>query len=383
MHESLSVDVVTKLLQELVEIPSVNPSIAPDEGTGERAIAEFAVEWLTRHGVTAWTDEIAPGRLNAVAEVGAGTKTLAACAHIDTVQTDGMTIPPFNATLEGGRVYGRGSYDMKGGVAAAMCAAAALAGTSYRGRFMLALVADEEYASIGASDWVKRYRADACVVTEPTSDGMRELIVAHKGFVWLEVITRGFATHGSRWDLGVSAIASMGRVITQCDDFDRNVLRQRTHPLLGPASMHCALIHGGTGISTYAAECRMKIERRTLPGETPEQVVKEVEALLRAADADGDVALIIARPPLTVAPDARIADCARRAMREVTGIEPKDAGVAYWMDAALFADAGIPTVNFGSLGAGAHEGVEWVDVETVVACARALYQTALYFSEEN
>jgi acetylornithine deacetylase len=212
---------------------------------------------------------------------------------------------------------------------------------------------------------------------------MRELIVAHKGFVWLEVTTRGFATHGSRWDLGVSAIASMARVITQCDDFDRNVLRQRNHPLLGPASMHCALIHGGSGISTYAAECRMQIERRTLPGETPDQVVKEVDALLRAADADGDVALIIARPPLTVAPDARIADCARRAMREVTGIEPKDAGVAYWMDAALFADAGIPTVNFGSLGAGAHEAVEWVDVETVVACARALYQTALYFSEEN
>jgi acetylornithine deacetylase len=383
MHESLSADVVTKLLQQLVEIPSVNPSIAPDEGTGERGIAEFAVEWLARHGVTAWTDEIAPGRLNAVAEVGAGSKTLAACAHIDTVQTDGMSIPPFNAKLEDGRVYGRGSYDMKGGVAAAMCAAAALAGTRYRGRFMLALVADEEYASIGAADWVKRYRADACVVTEPTSDGMRELIVAHKGFVWLEVTTRGFATHGSRWDLGVSAIASMGRVITECDDFDRNVLRQRTHPLLGPASMHCALINGGSGISTYAAECRMKIERRTLPGETPEQVVKEVEALLKTADADGDVALVLARPPLTVAPDARIADCARRAMREVTGTEPKDAGVAYWMDAALFADAGIPTVNFGSLGAGAHEAVEWVDVETVVACARALYQTALYFSEEN
>src|SRR5688572_3627284 len=231
MHESLSVEFVTKLLQELVEIPSVNPSIAPDEGTGERAIAGFAVEWLTRHGVTAWTDEIAPGRLNAVAEVGSGNKTLAACAHIDTVQTEGVTIPPFSAKLEGGRVYGRGSYDMKGGVAAALCADAALAGTTDRCSFMLALVADEEYASIGAADWVKRYRADACVVTEPTSDGMRELIVAHKGFVWLEVTTRGFATHGSRWDLGVSAIASMARVITQCDDFDRNVLRQRNHPL--------------------------------------------------------------------------------------------------------------------------------------------------------
>lgn len=383
MTDPLSSDVVTELLQELVRVPSVNPSLATDEPTGERPIAEFAVQWLARRGVKAWVDEVAPGRCNAVAVVGSGPRTLAACAHIDTVQIEGMTIPPFEGRLDGGRVYGRGSYDMKGGVAAAMCAAAALARTDYRGRFMLALVADEEYASIGAADWVKRYRADACVVTEPTSEGMRELIVAHKGFVWLEVTTRGFATHGSRWDLGVSAIASMARVITACDRFDRDVLRQRTHPLVGPASMHCALISGGSGLSTYAAECRMKVERRTLPEETPEQVLAEIRELIRGAEADGDVALILARPPLTVAPDSRIADCARRAMLQVTGTQPRDAGVAYWMDAALFAEAGVPTVNFGSLGAGAHEAVEWVDVATVVDCAHALYHTALFFSEEN
>jgi acetylornithine deacetylase len=211
---------------------------------------------------------------------------------------------------------------------------------------------------------------------------MRELIVAHKGFVWLDVITRGFATHGSRWDIGRSAIAAMGRVITACDTYDREILRRRDHPLLGPASMHCALISGGTGISTYAGECRMKIERRTLPEETPDQVLSEVRQLIDATGVDGDVVLVLARPPLTVAPDSRIADCARRGMRQVTGADPRDAGVAYWMDAALFAEAGIPTVNFGSLGAGAHEAVEWVDVDTVVACARALYQTALFFSKE-
>ena len=384
MRDPLSRDVVTEVIQDLVRVPSVNPALAPGEtGIGEAAIAEFAVDWLTRQGVKAWTDEIEPGRFNAVAEVGSGERTLVACAHIDTVQTEGMTISPFDARLTDGRIYGRGSYDMKGGVAAAMCAAAALASTDYRGRFMLALVADEEYASIGAADWVRRYRADACVVTEPTSEAMRELIVAHKGFVWLEVVTRGFASHGSRWDLGRSAIAAMGRVITACDELDRNVLRQRSHPLLGPASMHCALIDGGSGISTYAAECRMKIERRTLPGETPEQVLNEIRQLVHAADVDGDVAIILARPPLTVARDSRIADCARRALHHVTGTEPKDAGVAYWMDAALFAEAGIQTVNFGSHGAGAHEAVEWVDVETVVQCARALYQTALFFAEDT
>ena len=384
MSDVLSQGSVLELLQRLVSIPSVNPALAADASvTGEGAIARFAADWLVRHGVRAWTDEVEPGRFNAVGEVGSGPKTLVACAHLDTVQTAGMSIPPFDPRFEKGRIYGRGSYDMKGGVTAVMCAAAALARAPYGGRFMLALVADEEYASIGALDWVKRYRADACVITEPTAQGMRELIVAHKGFVWLDVHTRGFATHGSRWDIGISAIHAMGRVIAACDEFDRNVLRQRTHPLLGPASMHCALISGGTGLSTYAATCRMQIERRTLPGETPERVLEEIWTLMRKADVEGDVAITLARPPLTVAPDAPIADCARRGMRAVTGHQPADAGVGYWMDAAIFAQAGIPTVNFGALGAGAHEAVEWVDLETVVQCARALYETAIRFSEDN
>ena len=382
MSDILSQAAVLDVLRELISIPSINPALAGESaGSGEAAIATFAADWLQRHGVRAWLDEVAPGRFNAVGEVGSGATTLAACAHLDTVQTTGMTIPPFDPRLEHGKVYGRGSYDMKGGVAAVMCAAAALARADYRGRFMVALVADEEYASIGALDWVKRYRADACVITEPTSQGMRELIIAHKGFVWLDVHTRGFATHGSRWDIGVSAIHAMGRVIVACDEFDRNVLRKRTHPLLGPASMHCALIQGGSGLSTYAGDCRLQIERRTLPDETPEQVLDEIWTLMRDADVAGDVAITLARAPLTVAPDARIADCARRGMHAVTGQQPADAGVGYWMDAAIFAQAGIPTVNFGALGAGAHEAVEWVDLETVVQCARALYETAIRYSE--
>jgi acetylornithine deacetylase len=127
----------------------------------------------------------------------------------------------------------------------------------------------------------------------------------------------------------------------------------------------------------------MQIERRTLPGESPDQVADEIRTLMKQAKVDGDVAITLARPPLTVAPDAHIADCARRGVLLATGQAPRDAGVAYWMDAALFAEAGIPTVNFGSLGAGAHEAVEWVDLDTVVSCARALYETALCFSEDT
>jgi acetylornithine deacetylase len=375
--DCLSRESVLELLQQLIRIPSVNPTIAPDEGTGERAIAEFARDWLMERGVRSWIDEIAPGRCNAVGETGRGQgPTLVGCAHVDTVHTAGMDIAPFEPRVDGARVYGRGSYDMKGGAASVMAAAAALAETGVAGKFMVALVADEEYASIGAQDFVRRYHADACVVTEPTDRGMEELVTAHKGFVWLEIVTRGRAAHGSRWEAGRSAIADMARVICALDDFDRNVLRTRTHPRVGPASMHASLVSGGSGLSTYAAECRLQVERRTIPGETPEQVLTEIRGL---AGPDVAVTITLARPPLEVRDDSRIATCARAALRAVIGIEPATSGVAYWMDAALFAEAGMETVNFGSKGEGAHAAVEWVDLDTVVQCACALYETGVRF----
>jgi acetylornithine deacetylase len=375
--DPLSRESVLDVLQQLIRIPSVNPIIAPDEGTGERAIAEFARDWLAQRGVKAWIDEIEGDRVNVVAETGAGSgSTLVACAHIDTVQTAGMDIPPFEPRVDGSRVYGRGSYDMKGGVASIMCAAAALHTTGIAGKFMVALVADEEYASIGAQDFVKRYKADACIVTEPTSLGMEELVTSHKGFVWLDVIVHGRAAHGSRWQDGVSAIAKMGPIIGALDEFNRNVLRNREHPLVGPASMHCSMIAGGSGVSTYAAECRLSIERRTIPGETPEQVVDEIRNIVGT---DADVTVTLERPPLDVSADSRIADCARRAMQKVTGKKPAVAGVAYWMDAALFANAGMDTLNFGAKGEGAHAAIEWVDLDTVVQCAQTLYETGVLF----
>ncbi|HEX7091513.1 MAG TPA: M20/M25/M40 family metallo-hydrolase [Longimicrobiales bacterium] len=378
MHaDPLSRNAVLEVLRDLVRIPSVNPTLAPGEGTGEQEVARFAVEWLGARGVRAWLEEADRGRPNAVAEVGGGDgPVLVLCAHLDTVGTAGMEIAPFEPRVEGNRLYGRGSYDMKGGAAAIMAALAALAAADLRGRIMAALVCDEEYASIGASDFVRRHRADACIVTEP-SEG--RLILAHKGFVWLELVTRGVAAHGSRWDLGVSAIGRMGRIIAALEELDRTELRRRTHPLVGPASLHCALIEGGTGLSTYAAECRLKVERRTLPGEAPAQVVREVEEAVRRAGEEGEIAVLMERAPLECGRDAAIARCVRDAAKAVTGVEPEEAGVAYWMDAAVFAAAGVPTVNYGAAGAGAHAAVEWVDVDSVVTCARVLTEAAKRF----
>jgi acetylornithine deacetylase len=248
--DMLSPAAVLELLQQLIRIPSVNPTLVPDEPHGEGAIAAFACDWLVQRGMRAWLEEAVPGRPNAVAEVGDDNgPSLVFCAHLDTVGTAGMTIPAFDSRVEGGKVFGRGAYDMKGSAAAVMSAAAALASTGLRGQVLVALVADEEYASIGASDFVRRHRADACILTEP-SEG--RLILGHKGFVWAELVTTGRAAHGSRWDLGISAIGKMGRIIAALEQFDREVLRKRVHPLVGPASMHCALVQGGTGLSTYA-----------------------------------------------------------------------------------------------------------------------------------
>jgi acetylornithine deacetylase len=368
---------LTAATQMLVRVPSVNPSIAPREAHGESQVAAVARAWLLEHGVRAWLEDATPGRSNLVAEVGAGAGPLLVfCAHLDTVGTENMTIPPFDPTVSDGRLYGRGSYDMKGSAAAILVALKTLQRSSFKGRVMAALVADEEYASIGADDFVKRRRADACVVTEPSHG---QLILAHKGFMWLRITTNGRAAHGSRFDLGVSAIGAMGRIVAALERFDRDTLRQRTHPLVGPASMHCALIEGGTGLSTYASGCTLQVERRTLPDESPAAVVEEIRGVIAHAGESAEVDVIFERPGLTCDPASPIASAVREAATTVVGHPPEEAGVSYWMDAAIFAAAGTSTVNYGPAGAGAHEAVEWVDLSSLLDCSKVLVETAHRF----
>lgn len=370
----------THLLEELVRIDSRNPDLVPG-APGERIIAEFCVHWLQSRGIDAWIDEVKPGRCNAVGRIGGGAgPTLTLCAHLDTVSIAGMERNGLAPYSESGRLYGRGAYDMKSGVAAIMAALADLAENPPPGTVMAALVCDEEFASIGAADFVSRYRSDACIVTEPSE---LQLIVAHKGFVWAEIETQGVAAHGSRWQDGASAIAAMGRIVAALDDFDRTVLRtRRHHPLLGPASMHCAMIHGGDGWSTYAPSCVLRVERRTLPGETPALVLDELRDIVARARAEADVREVLSRSPLEAAADSRIAASVREAAEDVMGRAPQGAGVAYWMDAAIFADAGADTVDFGPAGAGAHAAVEWVDVSSVETTRAVLAGAARrYFAQ--
>ncbi len=377
ISDAISDATVLPLLEDLIRIPSVNPSLTPGEGDGEERIARFAVDWLAERGLEATLEEAAPGRPNAVAATGRGHgPTLVLCAHLDTVATTGMTIPAFEPHLEDGRVYGRGSYDMKGGAAACMAAAAALAREDLPGRLLVALVADEELASLGTQDFVRRHRADGCILTEP-SEG--RLVLGHKGFVWLEVEVLGRAAHGSRFDLGESAIAKMATVVAALERFDAQVLRSRVDELVGPASQHCATIAGGSGWSTYAERCLLRVERRTIPGESPEQVLAETTELIQSTGVAAQVRVVLARPPLRSQADSAIARAVRSAATAVTGRDPEAGAVAFWMDAALFAEAGIPTVDYGPTGAGAHAAVEWVELASVTTTARVLAEAARRF----
>jgi acetylornithine deacetylase len=372
--EYLSNDSILPLLEELIRIPSVNPALAPDESDGEAALAAFARDWLADRGVEAWLEEVAPGRPNVVARVGADDgPTLVLCAHIDTVAAAGMEIPPFEPRVEAQRVYGRGSYDMKGGAAAVMAALAALSDEDLPGKVMAALVVDEEHSSIGADDFVARHAADACIVTEPTD---ARLCLCHKGFVWSRITTNGVAAHGSRWDLGVSAIGKMGRIVAELERFDRETLRQRTYLHLGPASLHCATIAGGSGISTYAPDCTLQVERRTLPGESLDEVRAELEAAVAAAGEQATVDCYFHRTPMVCDRDEPVARAVRDAALSLTGRYPEESGVPFWTDAAIFDAAGIPTLNYGPAGAGAHAAVEWVDIDSVVTCAAVVTEAA-------
>jgi acetylornithine deacetylase len=294
---------------------------------------------------------------------------------MDTVGTAGMPAP-FTPAVRDGRVYGRGAYDMKGSVAAVLAALVALAARPLSGRVVAALVADEEHASLGARAFLQDHSADACILTEPSEE---QLILAHKGFAWFEATFGGRAAHGSRYELGASAIEPAASFVTAAACFDREVLRGRIHPLVGSASQHVATIEGGTGWSTYADSCTVRLERRTIPGEDEESVRREIEELALATGSLHRFESRMVRPAWVCDREAPIARATRRAMERLSGAPPRETGVAYWMDAALFAEAGIQTVNVGPAGGGAHETVEWVEMDSVVRTADILVETAEEF----
>src|SRR5262245_16521330 len=349
---------VAELTSALVRVDSRNPDLDPD-GPGEGGMASFVADWLRDAGLDVAVEEAAPGRPNVVgvARGSGGGRTLMLNAHMDTVGVAGMK-EPYTGRIADGRVYGRGAYDMKGSLAACMIAAWRASTLGLRGDVVVTAVADEEVASVGTEAIARTRRADAAIVTEPTEE---RLALAHRGFAGFTIDVVGRAAHGSRPDLGIDAIARTGPVLVRLAELDARLRAGTGHPLLGTGSAHASLISGGQEYSSYPASCRLIGERRTIPGETDDDVRGEVEALL--ADVEGEWGLTISRPPFETAPTAEIAALVRHHAGD-----PGDIGAPYWADSGLLHAAGIPTVLYGPRGEGAHAEVEWVDVASLERC---------------
>jgi acetylornithine deacetylase len=372
-------DSTLRLLHQLVATDSVNPSLVPG-AAGEAAIARVLVDELRGIGLHVEVQEAAPGRPNVIGvlEGRAPGRSLMFCGHVDTVGVAGMT-RPFEPVERNGRIYGRGAQDMKGGVAAMIGAARVIAesGGLDRGRVIIACVADEEHASIGAEALVTKWRADAGVVTEPTD---LQVAVAHKGFEWVEVETEGRAAHGSRPRDGRDAIIRMGRVLMELEALDRTLQGGRAHDLVGPPSLHASLIEGGRELSSYPDRCVLQIERRTIPGEQEGAAGREVQDIMQrlaARDPEfrGASRSMFARAPYEIAPSHELPQMLQ-STAHASGAQSNIIGMSFWTDAAVLGAAGIPSVLFGPTGAGLHGLEEWVDVQSVLTCRDALASLA-------
>jgi len=374
-------------LAALVRINSVNPKFS-NGSTDESAIAAHLEGVLHALGMEVTLHEAAPRRTSVVGRLrgSGGGRSLILYGHIDTVGIEGMKAP-LSGRVRNGRMHGRGTYDMKGGVAACLAAAKAIvdSGNVLGGDLLFVGAADEEVASVGMSAVLKHVRADAAIVTESTE---LQLCLAHKGFCWMEVEVEGRAAHGSRFEEGIDANMAMGRFLGRLDSLERALRRRTPHVLVGPPSLHAAVILGGTGTSTYAAHCRLEIERRTVPGETEASALAEIQAILDSLAADdanfrARVRPLLSRGTFEARRDSNIVDAVHAAATSVLGAPPAIIGEPYWMDAALLADAGIETVVIGPAGAGAHAAKEWVDLASVESVAAILACTAERFCAQT
>lgn len=370
------------LARALIATPSVNPGLDP-EGTGESAAAGLAEEWLRAWGFQIERVEAAPGRPSLVGRLERGPgRSLILSGHLDTVGVQEMRIAPFDPAVRDGRVWGRGSADMKGGVAAALAAARELAREPFQGTLLVALTADEEEGAIGCRRLVEDgLRADAAIVCEPTE---LAIMPAHKGFSWIRIEFRGQSAHGSRPERGVDAIRHAGLFLSRLDEIEATLAQRKRHPLLGAGSIHAGTIRGGTAPSVYPSSCELTLERRTIPGESLSAVRSEVEFLLAQLRSDVpslDAALevVLHRSGSEVAQDHEIVRDLSRALEDV-GIERRVLGMSAWTEAALFNAAGTPAVCFGPGSIGeAHTATESAPVEEIDAAFQVLLAMARGF----
>jgi len=375
-------DDVVHLLKSLIEIESVNPHM---DGSGETEVSNFIVDHLESLGMDVIIQDVVDDRSNVIGILRGeeGNRRLMMNGHTDTVGVKRMTIDPFNPVMKNGNIHGRGACDMKGPLVGMMIAAKALvdSGIKLKGDLVLSAVVDEEYKSIGTEKLIQEHSADAVIVGEPTNF---DVGIAHKGFVWLEIETYGKAAHGSIPEEGVDAIVQMVKVISQITNLEKKYARKQ-HDLVGTPKIHTSLIEGGSEWSVVPDLCRLRLERRTIPGETSSTVIEEISQILNELSAEdpllnAKIQNLFERQPMEIAPDEPIVKDLSLAVHEVRQIEPRLVGEPYWTDASLFVNASIPTCLFGPGDiALAHSADEFIKIDDVIDAAQIYAFTAQSF----
>lgn len=354
----------TKLLRELIALPSVNPAFLPagDPRTGERRVADFLVATAARAGLEVDLQKVFPGRSNVLARLrpsGAVRQRILLAPHMDTVGVDDDA--QFKPRLRNGRIHGRGACDTKGCVAAMLTAVTEIARRKSRPQnteIIFAALVDEENAQCGSHALAASgFRAALAIVGEPTR---LKVVTAHKGDLWLRFETRGRAAHGATPQLGRNAVHEMARVVDLLQTGYAAQLKRRRHPLLGTGTMSVGAICGGVQANIVPDRCEMVADRRTLPGETEASVRREISALLRRHGLDARLADSKGNPCFPLETNPRL-PLVRQFMRTVGQRAPE--GVHFFCDASVLAHGGIPSIVFGPGDiAQAHTADEWISL---------------------
>jgi acetylornithine deacetylase/succinyl-diaminopimelate desuccinylase-like protein len=352
-----------KLLRELIALPSVNPAFLPASapGAGEQRVSEFLASQAARAGLDIEFQKALPGRANILARLvprGKTRRRILLAPHLDTVNAAEAQFTP---RKKHGLLFGRGACDTKGSVAAMMTVLCHMARSGPRPaetEILFAGLVDEENGQAGSRALAASgMKADLAIVGEPTR---LKVVTAHKGSMWLRLETRGKAAHGSQPELGKNAVHAMARVVHMLETDYAARLRRRRHPLLGCATVSVGVISGGTQANIVPDQCAILMDRRTLPGETPASVSREILALARRNRLQ--VTLVDGKehpcPPMETNP--KLPDVARWLHQTGQG---KPGAVRYFCDAAVLAEAGIPSVVFGPGDiAQAHTADEWISL---------------------
>lgn len=374
-----------QLLRDLVSRPSVNPmgrTNLPVEHTYEHRVTAYLEDFFRRLGVPYERQAVAPQRENIVARWDApgARRTIMFEAHQDTVPTDNMTIEPFGAKVENGRLYGRGACDIKGGMAAMLAAFARLAREKPRGAasVVMACTVDEEHTFLGVQRLVRDgLKVDGAVVAEPT---LLNIVHAHKGLVRWHLETAGRSCHSSAPEQGINAIYRMGRLLPALEEYAETLRQARPDPLLGPPTVSIGRIEGGTSVNTVPDRCRIEIDRRLIPGEDPLAAVAQLSAYLKETKRV-DVPFHCSEPWMkspALSPKLSLELTARlgAAIDTVVGSH-KVMAVPYGTDASTIAAAGIPAVVFGPGDiAKAHTCDEWAPLDEIEQAAEILVRFA-------